>query len=597
MFRIRRIFDATLPVDQKAIARVQEMLRAQFPGVRPQEVAGLPEKLVNPLKYGFRHLLFVAEDIRGNVRGFALLSHEPQLHFGYLDYVAAGKQLTGGGVGGALYDRIRDEARALGVIGLFFECAPDIKDECPTPEVYRANVARLRFYERYGARPIINTAYRSPIKPTDRGLPYLVFDGLDQGRPLRRDAARRTCRAILERKYGHLCPPDYVDRVVASFRDDPVRLREYLYVKPGVTVALAPAEPRHEHVLLVVNDQHDIHHVRDRGYVQAPVRISAILRQIEPTRLFERVEPREYPESHIRAVHDGGFVDYLRKACQNVPPGKSLYPYVFPIRNAARPPKEMAVRAGYYCIDTFTPLNQNAYLAAKRAVDCTMTAADAILRGQRVAYALVRPPGHHAERCAFGGFCYFNNAAIAAQYFSRLGRVAILDLDYHHGNGQQEIFYARPDVLTISIHGHPSFAYPYFTGFDDERGAGTGVGCNVNLPLPEVLDGRRYRQTLEKALSRVQRFKPSFLIVALGLDTARGDPTGTWSLSADDFTANGRLVGQLGLPALVVQEGGYRTRTLGANARQFFTGLAEAELGVRGRPAPRQSNHPPEKPT
>lgn len=173
----------------------------------------------------------------------------------------------------------------------------------------------------------------------------------------------------------------------------------------------------------------------------------------------------------------------------------------------------------------------------------------------------------------FGGFCYFNSAAVAAHDLSRLGRVAILDLDYHHGNGQQDIFYARDDVLTVSIHGHPRFAYPYFTGFPDEQGEGAGRGYNLNLPLPERVDGERYGEALGQALARVKRFAPAVLVVCLGLDTGKGDPTGTWSLGARDFHENGRRVGALGLPTLVVQEGGYRTRTLGANARNFLSGL------------------------
>jgi acetoin utilization deacetylase AcuC-like enzyme len=186
----------------------------------------------------------------------------------------------------------------------------------------------------------------------------------------------------------------------------------------------------------------------------------------------------------------------------------------------------------------------------------------------------VRPPGHHAERRSFGGFCYFNNAAVAAQYLSPFGKVAILDIDYHHGNGQQDIFYARNDVLTISIHGDPKFAYPYFTGFPDERGVNLGEGFNVNIALPEAQNGAQYRKALASALEAVSRFRPAFLVVSLGLDTAKGDPTGTWHLGAKDFEANGRLIAGLRLPTLVVQEGGYRIRTLGTNARAFFTGLA-----------------------
>lgn len=579
MFRIRRIFDDALPIDQQEIAQVQQILRAQFPGIREQDIAGLPAKLRNPLKYQFRHLLFVADDAHGVVRGFALVAHEPELRFFFLDYLATGQKRSGGGVGGALYERLRDEALTHQTVGIFFECLPDDPAECESRAQYQQNVARLRFYERYQARPIADTAYQKPTNPGDRGLPYLVFDGLDRNKPLRRDVARAACRAILERKYGYLCSPAYIDQVVASFRDDPVRLRAPRHATPAQPGTRPYQQAARARVVLVVNDKHDIHHIRERGYVEAPVRIAAILQELEPTGLFQRSNVREFPESHIRAVHDGRFVDYLKHVCQSLPAGKSLYPYVFPIRNAARPPKELSVRAGYYCIDTFTPLNRNAYPAAKRAVDCALTAAEAVRNGERLAYALVRPPGHHAEHGAFGGFCYFNNGAVVAHHLSHTGPVAILDIDYHHGNGQQEIFYERSDVLTVSIHGHPEFAYPYFTGFDDERGAKSGQGYNLNIALPERLDAERYRQALGRALERIRRFAPRFLIVALGLDTAKADPTGTWPLTARDFEENGRLIGRLRLPTVVVQEGGYRTQTLGVNARHFFAGLVQAAFG------------------
>ena len=282
-----------------------------------------------------------------------------------------------------------------------------------------------------------------------------------------------------------------------------------------------------------------------------------------------------FPEKHILQVHNKEYVRYFKKVCSNLPPGKSVYPYVFPIRNSTRPPVELSVRAGYYCIDTFTPLNINAYLAAREGVNCVLTAANEILTDTKAAYVLTRPPGHHAETNVFGGFCYFNNNAIAANYLSRYGKVAILDIDYHHGNGQQQIFYSRSDVLTISIHGHPSFAYPYFSGFSEEKGEGEGLGYNVNYPLEEVIDGEEYRKTLKKALLRTRQFKPSFLIVALGFDTTKRDPTGTWSMIYKDLEINGRMIGELKLPTLIVQEGGYRTQTLGLNAKSFFKGFAE----------------------
>jgi acetoin utilization deacetylase AcuC-like enzyme len=214
-------------------------------------------------------------------------------------------------------------------------------------------------------------------------------------------------------------------------------------------------------------------------------------------------------------------------------------------------------------------------------VDCALTGARELLHGCPLAYALVRPPGHHAERRAFGGFCYFNNAAVAAHYLSRFGRVAVLDLDYHHGNGTQNIFYGRADVFTISIHGHPNLAYPYFSGFAEERGEGEGEGFNLNIPLPEKVEGVRYDEALALALRRVTSFSPSFLVVSLGLDGARNDPTGSWDLTGKDFERSGRRLATLRLPTLVVQEGGYDNRVLGGNARSFFRGLWEERFGGR----------------
>jgi acetoin utilization deacetylase AcuC-like enzyme len=326
---------------------------------------------------------------------------------------------------------------------------------------------------------------------------------------------------------------------------------------------------------LFLNEKHEIHHVKEVGYVESPVRVRSILNEISKLGIINVAQVKEYPDSFIYEAHDQGYVKYFRTVCMNMAPGKSVYPYVFPIRNAARPPKELSVRAGYYCIDTFTPLNYNAFMAARWGVNCSLTAADSIIAGSRMAYVLTRPPGHHAERHVFGGFCYFNNNAIAANYLSKYGNVAILDMDYHHGNGQQQIFYERNDVLTISIHGHPSFAYPYFSGFADEKGKDKGLGYNYNFPMKEELSGEGYRSTLRKALLVIRKFNPEFLIVALGLDTAKGDPTGTWILNAKDFNLNGKMIAELRIPTLFIQEGGYRNKLLGINARNFFTGFYE----------------------
>jgi acetoin utilization deacetylase AcuC-like enzyme/GNAT superfamily N-acetyltransferase len=574
MFRIRRIFDDSLDVDREAIQQVRGILRSQFSQVDPKEIDQLAQQLRNPLKYRFRSILFVAEEHRGRVRGFALLMHAPDLNFCYLDFISVEPGKAGGGVGGALYERVREEAATLNSTGLFFECLPDEPKLCGMSALIRQNRARLKFYERYGARPIVNTEYELPLRADDTCAPHLVYDPLGKREKLSRDDARKIVRGILERKYGAYAPPAYIDRVTESFKDDPVALRAPRYVTGEEPLSIGRVRSMERNIALVVTDLHRIHHVHERGYVESPVRVSSILKGLESMdHILDRISPQHFSERVIKEVHDGAFVEYLKRVCNRIEEGRSVYPYVFPVRNAARPPKELPIRAGYYCIDTFTPLNKQAYTAAKRAVDCALTAARAVLQGYRTAYALVRPPGHHAERRSFGGFCYFNSASVAAQYLSAHGRTAVLDIDYHHGNGTQDIFYNRADVLTVSIHGHPSFAYPYFSGFQDEKGVGNGMGFNVNLPLDEEVDGPKYREALSGALKRIVNFRPKFLVLCLGLDTAKGDPTGSWSLSPEDFQENGRMIGALRLPTLIVQEGGYRIRSLGVNARRFFLGL------------------------
>ncbi len=573
MFRIRTIHDDTHPANRHALEEIKKIMKAQFSGLSDEELDSVRDQMLNPFTKQFRTTLHAAEDARGKVKGFAVLMHDPEAHFCYLDYIASASGTTSRGIGGALYQRIREECVNLGARGLFFECLPDEDDKASSPELAAQNRARLRFYEQYGAYPIINTAYETPLQPGGLDVPHLVFDDLEAGEPLSRNLLRKVVRAILERKYADLCPPAYVETVMRSIKSDPVALRAPRYVKV----------PRREKVIveekiaIIVNEKHDIHQVRDRGYVESPVRVKVILRDLEQTAFFERKPAREFSDQAITAVHSKELVTFLKNVCAGIPPERSIYPYVFPVRNAASPPKALDLQAGYYCIDTFTPLNEQAWKAARAAVDCALTAADEVAGGRHLAYALVRPPGHHAESRVFGGFCYFNNNAIAAHHLSKLGRVAILDIDYHHGNGQQEIFYARNDVLTVSLHGHPSFAYPYFSGHKIETGTGEGEGYNLNMPLDEHCNGDQYAAALQKALTRIKDYKPDFLIVAFGLDTARGDPTGSWTLGAADFERNGKMIGALRLPTVVIQEGGYRTRTLGTNARRFFAGLLHRE--------------------
>ena len=575
MFLIRKIHDTGSRANQDAITQIEHILREQFPLATEREIKKLPGQLADPLKYKFKTVVFVAEDAKGKVKGFALLLHLTDMRIAYLEFISVAPGKSSRGIGGILYERVREEVKQWNVEGIIFECLPDEAQLTDHPELLEQNKQRLRFYERYGARPILNSAFNTPIDPAYNILLFFVFDDLGQGKTPGRKHMQQIARAILERKYGAECSEEYIKRVQATFRDDPVVLRPFRYIKPDKTVINAPP-PQADRIPLIINDRHDIHHVRDRGYVEAPVRIKSILTELNKLNVFTVVEPKQYGEKYIRRVHDKGYINYLRKACASMQGTRSLYPSVFPIRNNTRPPKDLDMQVGYYCIDTFTPLNHNAYLAAKRAVDCVMTGAELVLGGENCSYALVRPPGHHAERKSFGGFCYFNSAAVAADYFSDYGKVVVLDVDYHHGNGTQDIFYTRDDVLTISIHGDPHLSYPYFSGFKDEIGEGEGKGFNINYPLPEHIDGPRYRKTLNRAIKVIKKFKPDYLVVSLGLDTARNDPTGTWQLTQADFVQNGLMIAALGYPTLYVQEGGYNNRNLGSNARSFFQGVWQA---------------------
>ncbi len=574
MFSIKRIFDAATESNRNAILQVQSILRSQFPAIKEEEVGGIIQKLENPLKSRFRTILYTAEKKnKSEVAGFALMHHYPDLNFCFLDYISAAMGKTGRGLGGILYERIREEAKLLKSTGIFFECLPDDPALSPNPQIRKQNISRLKFYERYGARPIIHTLYETPLREGGTDPPYLVFDNLDTHKFPTGKATQEIVNAILTRKYGNLCPPEYIRKVVHSFTDPVIQLRSPKYTNRVPSVEISTDIPEGYKIHLYVNEQHAIHHIRERGYFESPVRIKSILGAIEATNLFLRRKPKVYTNNYIYDVHDRSYIEYFRQVCKNLPPDQPVYPYVFPIRNAHRQPRVLSVRAGYYCFDTFTPLTRNAWEAARGAVHCALSGADSLLSGTRLAYALVRPPGHHAERKMFGGFCYFNSNAIAANYLSRFGKVAILDIDYHHGNGQQDIFYSRNDVLTVSIHGHPNVAYPYFSGFQNEKGEGKGEGFNFNYPLPDGITGIKYRETLLKALNVIKRFRPKFTVIAFGLDPAKNDPTGSWLLTADDFYQNGILIGQLTAPILVVQEGGYDNRVIGSNARQFFKGL------------------------
>lgn len=573
MFRIRKVLDDVQPVNREALLQVKELLRGSFKSLDRHYLESIQESLTNPFKYRYRSILYVAENDRNMVLGMALFYHEPVLRYCYLDYLASLKQLTGRGIGGALYQRVSDECRQLGVEGLFFEALPDDPRLCPDSSLLKQNQSRLRFYENMGARPVTGTAYETPVEEGGDNPPYLLFDDLGLGTSLRNSWFKKVVASILRRVHKGVCNSRYLRMVLDSITDDPVQVRKSRYPNETPFDLAGMSMNRQKKILLVVNPSHDILHVRERGYVEAPVRVEAILKGLRALPFFREVKARTYPDRYLLAVHSERYVSYLKKACEKSVGCGAIYPNIFPERFKTNPDGESPAHAGFYIYDSYTPIHENSFKAARAAVNCCLTAGELILEGNDLVYALVRPPGHHAEKELTGGFCYFNNGAVAAQFLCRYGKVAIVDVDYHHGNGQQTIFYSRRDVLTVSLHRHPGEAYPYFSGFREERGEGEGKGYNINVPLAGNLTGSQYLMKLRPVIQKVLRFSPSYLVVCLGFDTARGDPTGNWFLGTADFREMGALFGRLSLPTLVVQEGGYLNRSLGRNAAAFFSGL------------------------
>ncbi len=573
MIRIRRIHRTLLPIERERLTQVQDIFRDNFADTADY-ADKIPELLNDPIKYGYTTVLLVSETGLGRVTGFSLVMLFPNIRSALLDFLAVRRPGHGSGTGGMLYEASREYLMQSGCLALFMEVLPDDPRLVEDPAELKENQRRLRFYEQFGVRPIVGTEYETPIGSSSP--PYLLFDGLGRSRTLRRSQCRAVMRTILTKKYSDLVTPDYIERVIESVIEEPVHIREPRYLKNKDAKAPLKYGGRLEKAFVMVSgNAHEVHHVHERGYVERPARVRAIRESLEKTGLFQSMMSRSFKQEHILEVHDAAFCKYLKAVCRKLGSRRPIYPYVFPIRHPERRPKDLAVRAGYYCIDTFTPLDRNAFTAAESAVDVALTAADQVLRGRSLAYALCRPPGHHAEREVFGGFCYFNNAAIAAQFLSRYGKVAILDVDYHHGNGAQSIFARRSDVLTVSIHGHPNIAYPYFSGFPDETGEEEGEGFNINFALSGKAGEEEFMAALNKSISRIRQFSPVFLVVCLGFDVMKGDPTGSFDLRPGGMKRAGRMIGSLNLPILVIQEGGYSLVNLKSGAAAFFGGIAD----------------------
>ena len=340
----------------------------------------------------------------------------------------------------------------------------------------------------------------------------------------------------------------------------------------------------------VFNDKHFLHvsagELISGGYVPAfekPERAELILAKVREAALGGISAPAEHDLAGILRVHDAGMVELLRtgaaewKAAGHSGPAG---PFTWATRGMREDhiPLSLEGRLSYYCFDAGTPLTRTSWLAIKGSADTALSAAERIIGGADSVFALCRPPGHHAGSDHYGGYCFLNNAAIAARKLSDSGRrrVAVLDVDYHHGNGTQQIFYDREDVLVVNLHADPDYEYPFRLGYADERGAGPGIGFNLNLPLPAGTDWRSYEAALRHGLARIAAFAPDALVVSLGVDTYKGDPISNFKLDHDDFSRLGEQIGGLGKPTLFVMEGGYAVAEIGLNTVNVLAGFLAA---------------------
>ncbi|ESY84018.1 histone deacetylase family protein [Mesorhizobium australicum] len=288
--------------------------------------------------------------------------------------------------------------------------------------------------------------------------------------------------------------------------------------------------------------------------------------------------PRDHGLGPVSAVHTPEYLDFLEhifERWQRIEGASAeVIPNIHPIARNGSYPASAVGQAGYHMADTACPISGETWQSALWSAWSAVEAAETVTAGAPSAYALCRPPGHHAFADVAGGFCFINNSAVAAQVLRRqAARVAILDVDLHHGNGTQGIFYARPDVLTVSLHADPVRFYPFFWGHADERGEGPGLGYNFNLPLPRKSADVAFLEALEVAFQRIRSFSPDALVVALGLDAFEGDPFGGLSVTTPGFSRIGEAIAGLGLPAVIVQEGGYLCDELGDNLTAFLTGF------------------------
>ncbi len=313
---------------------------------------------------------------------------------------------------------------------------------------------------------------------------------------------------------------------------------------------------------------------------EKPSRAEFIRARVEAEKLGPILPPEANDLAAAKRVHAADYVDFLPTVWPEwEKSGRSgtAFGFTWPTRGLRGDVRPKAIDAllGYYSFDAGATFVKGTWDAIKSSYDVALTAARLVKGGERAAFALCRPPGHHAGAAFMGGYCFINNAAVTAQWFRDQGaaRVAILDVDYHHGNGTQEIFYSRADVLVLNLHGDPMTEYPFFLGHADERGEGAGEGFNVNYPMPFGTAWTEWNASLEDACSKLAAYRPDVVVVSLGVDTFEKDPISQFKLKSEDYPKIGRRIAKLGLPTLFVMEGGYAVEEIGINAVGVLTGF------------------------
>jgi len=346
-------------------------------------------------------------------------------------------------------------------------------------------------------------------------------------------------------------------------------------------------------VLTFYNELHAQHRGRHeffRGALvpcfEKPERADSVLAELGRRGLGRIVTPQGVPLMSLERIHTPRYLHFLRTAWSEwlaldpANAGRDAFPSVWPVRSLRHDvePDNFTARMGLYSMDSGTPLTAGTWTAAKTGADCAVNAAHALRLGERGAFVLSRPPGHHAGKDFFGGYCFLNNAALAAQHMLDDGarKVAILDIDYHHGNGTQSIFYDRSDVLFVSIHADPRSEYPFYLGHADERGDGAGHGFNMNLPLPQDSSAKAWFAALETACIRLGSFGADALVVSLGVDTFAGDPLSRFALQSADYLKIGERLAYLNVPTAFIFEGGYAVKELGVNVVNVLEGFETA---------------------